>query len=130
LSESAWQNWFVKHQRILCDRWLKVLPEQYGGDATFKIIWPAYQTEIINLKKQDEFHWGSWYSRHDGEMHYLGDSAAGPLGESITLSILLILLAGMIALYLKYLKQMPATMATTAPVSRKRKASAKARSGR
>jgi hypothetical protein len=107
LSEVAWQNWFEKHRYALCDRWLRDLPQRHGKDATFQIIWPVSEAQIVTLKKQDELQWGGWYSRHNGEITYLGDHVAGRLGERVPASVLLALLAGLIA---TFIKQTPAAV--------------------
>jgi hypothetical protein len=101
LSDSAWQNWFCKHQHALCERWIKDLPDRYGNDPNFQAIWPSYRIQIDNLRKQDELQWGNWYARHGGGLSFLGDHVVGPLGETVPLTILGILLAGLVALFVK-----------------------------
>jgi hypothetical protein len=108
LSGVAWQNWFEKHRLALCDRWLRELPARHGTDATFQIIWPARQSEIVNLKKQDELQWGGWYSRHNGEMSLVGDHVAGRFGSRIPALALLALATGLVVLVVK---RMPAAVA-------------------
>jgi hypothetical protein len=101
LSDSAWQNWFVKHQRALCDRWLKEMPEKYGNEPGFPIVWPGYRFQIENLRKQDDAQWGGWYSRHGGEVGFLGDQVVGAVGEKLPLFVLTVLLVGLISLNVK-----------------------------
>jgi hypothetical protein len=113
LSQVAWQNWFEKHRWALCDRWMRDLPQRHGRDAAFQIVWPVSEAEIVTLKKQDELQWGGWYSRHEGEITYLGDHVIGRLGERVPALVLLALFAGLIA---TFIKQTPA--AGTVPIAK------------
>ncbi len=101
LSEVAWQNWFEKHQRALCDRWLQELPQRNKNESFFKLIWPASQSELLTLRSQDDVRWGGWYSRHNGEITYWGDHVAGVFGDWVPASVLLALFAGLIVVFLK-----------------------------
>jgi hypothetical protein len=109
LSEVAWQNWFEKHRWALCSRWLKELPERHGTDPTFQIIWPVREAEVMDLRKQDELQWGGWYSRHDGELTYLGDHVAGQVGMRVPAAVLLALLTALLALFIKRTPTTPTT---------------------
>jgi hypothetical protein len=101
LSEVAWQNWFEKHQRALCDRWLTDLPERYKNESFFKMVWPASEGELHSLRSQDELRWGGWYSRHNGQITYLGDHVVGQVGEWGPITVLTALLAGLIVVFIK-----------------------------
>src|SRR5262249_1296421 len=94
-------NWFAKHQRGLCERWLKDLPERHKADAAFQVVWPAAQAEIMRLKNEDERVWGGWYSRHNGVISHFGDHITPKTGESVPATILLVLAAGLLAIFIK-----------------------------
>jgi hypothetical protein len=101
LSSQAWNNWLGKHSSALYERWLRELPERNGNDKAFQAGWPAFRDQLQHNLDENATQWGGWYARHNGEVEYVGDHIAGRFGERIPASILLCLLAGLIAVLIK-----------------------------
>jgi hypothetical protein len=112
LTRQAWLNWVGKHRRALYEQWLRDLPENNMNDRNFQAGWPAARDGFLKLLSENETQWGGWYSRHNGEIEYVGDHIAGRLGESVPASILLALLAGLSAVLIKHLPSVPAVQLT------------------
>jgi hypothetical protein len=102
LTAEAWNNWLGKHSSALYERWLRELPERNMNDKAFQSGWPAFRDQLLHNLAENATQWGGWYSRHNGEIEYVGDHIAGRLGEIIPASILLGLLAGLIAVLIKH----------------------------
>jgi hypothetical protein len=92
LSQAAWVNWLDKHQVALSERWLEELPQRNAKDPSFESSWPAAKASLLEIQNEDITAWGGWYSRHGGEIQYIGDHIAGKFGEVVPVSILLVLL--------------------------------------
>jgi len=120
LTKRLWKNWNDKHRLKLYDRWLEELPQRYGNDEQFQKGWPSGRDEFLRRRGELETHWGGWYSRHNGEIEYVGDHMIGRLGEGIPASILLALSAGVFAVLIK---NMPS--ASVVPVTTRRAARAR-----
>jgi hypothetical protein len=97
LSNFAWMNWFGKHRVALCDEWLAQMPEHNKSNPKFESNWPGLQTKILKMRQEDDIGWGGWYSRHNGEIEYIGDHVVGRVGEALPAAVLLILAVGLIA---------------------------------
>jgi len=112
LTRQAWINWVDKHRRALYKQWLRNLPENNMKDRNFQARWPAVPDGFLKLLSENETQWGGWYSRHNGEIEYVGDHIAGRLGESVPASILLALLAGLSTVLIKHVTSVPAVQLT------------------
>jgi len=98
LSREAWINWYNKHALALSNRWLNELPERHGQDPAFQSIWPMAKVSLQETGKADAAAFGGWYSRHGGEIQYIGDHLAGTAGEAPVAFSLIVLLIGIISL--------------------------------
>jgi hypothetical protein len=120
LSDFAWINWFGKHRVALCDQWLAQLPEHNKSNPTFESNWPVAKTEILKMRQEDDAAWGGWYSRHNGQIEYIGDHVIGRLGEALPAASLLILAVGLIGVLIR---QTPAaSLRSTRKQPKRRKA--------
>jgi 4-amino-4-deoxy-L-arabinose transferase-like glycosyltransferase len=118
LTDFAWVNWFGKHRIALCDQWLVQLPEQNKNSPSFESGWPAAKTDILKMRQEDDA-WGGWYSRHHGEIEYIGDHVVGQVGEELPAAILLIVMIGLIA---TLIRQTPALLRSSRNAAKRRKA--------
>jgi hypothetical protein len=101
LTEGIWKNWFTKHRILLYDRWLHELPKRYANDPVFQAGWSAPHDEFLRQREEYETAWGGWYSRHDGEVEYIGDHVVGRIGENLPTVFLVALTLGLVAMLLK-----------------------------
>jgi hypothetical protein len=104
LSHFAWINWYEKHAFALSEKWINELPERNSDNPRFQAIWPAARASLLKVPIDDANAWGGWYSRHGGEVQYIGDHISGTLGEGIVASILLALSATLIVSTLRQMR--------------------------
>jgi hypothetical protein len=108
LPNAAWPNWFGKHHLALCDKWLADLPARHQNNPAFEASWPAAKAKILELRSEDERSWDGWYSRHGGEIQYIGDHISGRVGEQAPEVILIALGIAMLGILIQ---QTPAVSA-------------------
>jgi hypothetical protein len=120
LSDFAWINWFGKHRIALCDQWLAQLPEHNKSNPAFQSNWPVAKTEILKMRQEDDAAWGGWYSRHDGQIEYIGDHVIGRAGEALPAAVLLIFVIGLITTLIRQTRA--ASLRSTRKQNKPRKA--------
>ena len=137
LSSSAWVNWFTKHKHALTTEWVQELPARYAGDLQFQQLWPGFQQALLKIQDEDGVYWGGWFSRHDGQMTYIGDHVAGRFGGVIGTAVLLVLAGGLVTAAIHQIRAAPAVVLPaqvrprpTETRSRRRQAARKRASGR
>jgi hypothetical protein len=111
LTFPAWKNWLGKHRRALYDRWLRELPVKNANDQVFQQGWPKVREEFLRLQEENEEQWGGWFSRHNGEITYVGDHITGRVGERIPVVVLLALLAGLTLVLIRQFRLLSPTSA-------------------
>jgi hypothetical protein len=82
LSHRAWLNWFGKHQFAVTGEWLQQVRNL--GPSRIASQWLA---ELEQRRGDDNVLWHGWYSRHGGEMTFLGDWVAGRWPGGIALPL-------------------------------------------
>jgi hypothetical protein len=87
LSNSAWGNWFTKHQLAAYGWWLADLNRRYGSDPAFQAVLPAYNGQLEKVQSNDAHMWQGWFGRHGGEVKFIADHVAG---WSLALQMLLV----------------------------------------
>jgi hypothetical protein len=93
LSHSSWNNWFAKHQLAVYYQWLRDLNQRYGQDPAFRAALPEYQAKINQERADDANVWQGWFTRHGGEVQFLGDHTAA--GAGIAMAALCLLFVGL-----------------------------------
>jgi hypothetical protein len=63
-----------KHRIAIADQWVRQ--------------WPEVGLLSVEARRDDETEWGGWYSRHNGQIEYIGDHITGRFGELLPVSIL------------------------------------------
>jgi hypothetical protein len=91
LSNSAWNNWFVKHQIAAYYWWSRALEAQYGRDPAFQAIRPQLEAGIAKARSDDATSWQGWFDRNGGEVEFLGDHVAGASGAGTNIATALLL---------------------------------------
>jgi hypothetical protein len=89
LFSRAWDNWFAKHQYAYSKKWLREIDAFRPGDPaledTKKALLPSLERTILD----DGEIWHGWFSRHGGEIVFVGDH----FGAADSTSVLLVLVA-------------------------------------
>ena len=94
-SNSAWNNWFQKHRLSVYYTWLRDLVRKYGNLPSFQAMLPGYEETLKKALSDDATMWQGWFSRHNGEVVFLGDDAAAWSGAlQVLLAVLFIGLVG------------------------------------
>jgi hypothetical protein len=128
LSSSAWTNWLGKHQFAMADEWL-----QQTGKLRLPV---SSQSSLDQLRAmlqgsrgEDAILWHGWYSRHGGEMTFLGDWVAGrwPGGIALPLAAMVALLLAMLAGMIRQIPPGIKPIAGREPLDRRVKAKPKNR---
>jgi hypothetical protein len=112
LSESAWENWFFKHQFALCRRFLGRLPGYQPPDAADRQVLSRAQAQLQRHLDEDTLFWRGWWGRRDYSMAFLGDDVAGESGDGAVVPramLLILFLALMGASVREILRQMRPT---------------------
>jgi hypothetical protein len=107
LSKVSWINWFAKHQYAECAALLKELPARYSTDVRFQRDWPQFRQQILNLEDDDRVYWGGWFSRHGGQITYIGDHFASKLRDDVVCAIVFTLLAALVIAVMQQMHKAP-----------------------
>jgi hypothetical protein len=118
LSHRAWLNWFGKHQFAAAGEWLRLTQALFPAAAPPAV--EQLRTALENSRGQDAVLWHGWYSRHGGEMTFLGDWVAGSWPGGIALP-LAVWMAMFLAIMAAMVRQIPEAIKRPAVKARIRK---------
>lgn len=128
LSQTAWINWLQKHQYALASEWLDEMTRRATQDAAFGARARSVLATLQGWKAEDRTLWHGWFSRHGGNVEFLGD-AAGEAGNTAAEVLLVIGALGLMAAVVRELRRVPvaAPVIVPAKVRKRRVASGRAR---
>ena len=102
LSQSAWTNWFQKHEYQMAGQWLAAMLERGSRDAGFAARARSVTATLAAWKDEDRLLWHGWFSRHGGGVTYLGDH----FGESGGAAVEWLLVAGMLGMMAAMIREL------------------------